>query len=352
MSLAGRRQGRQLNQDPLNQELLCACCCPSQHRACPSGVCPGCWGVPSRCAHPGQAGGLAWRAGAGASSERHCQLSATSLLPPSFQPRHNWLRQPHITNKRLLTTNEVLRKALGSCPAAGGGSCRSHCRRTGGMLLPAQGAPPCASSRSPQTLHTPAACAPIPKALSGGLPPPSAPPDTARTDLGLRLYRGAGQGGWGGCKAAAAAEPSPAGPLPSPCHAEWHGQRVPLIPRTGTLSPAAALPPGSAPCPAPTPRRPSDPGASLRALGAAEHGAAQPGQKRLCQGSSTALQQPAQGAHSSAGLREPRCGSGLSLPLGRFTAQPGFITWKMLTLGIFFFPDSFLICCPIKNVDL
>lgn len=38
------------------------------------------------------------------------------------------------------------------------------------------------------------------------------------------------------------------------------------------------------------------------------------------------------------GCREPRCGSGLSLPLGRFTAQPGFITWKMLTLGIFFSP--------------
>lgn len=36
------------------------------------------------------------------------------------------------------------------------------------------------------------------------------------------------------------------------------------------------------------------------------------------------------------GCREPRCDSGLSLPLGRFTAQPGFITWKMLTLGIFF----------------
>lgn len=101
----------------------------------------GCWGDPSHCPHPGQAGGLAWRAGASANSKRHCQLSATSLLPPSFQPRHNWLQQPHITNKRLLTTNEVLRKALGSCPAASGGSCCSHCRRTGGMLLPTEEAP-------------------------------------------------------------------------------------------------------------------------------------------------------------------------------------------------------------------
>lgn len=74
-----------------------------------------------------------------------------------------------------------------------------------------------------------------------------------------------------------------------------------------------------------------------RDWGAAEHGAAQWGQERLCQGSSTALNSRHRGHVCQRGCREPRCGSGLSLPLGRFTAQPGFITWKMLTLGIFFF---------------
>lgn len=77
------------------------------------------------------------------------------------------------------------------------------------------------------------------------------------------------------------------------------------------------------------------------------------GRKRLRRGSGTALRQPTQGAHLSAGLQGSLAAAqGCPCRLGRFTAQPGFITRKMLTLGIFFFPHSFLICYPIKNVDL
>lgn len=46
--------------------------------------------------------------------KRLCQLSATSLLPPNLQPWQDWLRQPHIRDKRLLTEDAVLSNALGS----------------------------------------------------------------------------------------------------------------------------------------------------------------------------------------------------------------------------------------------
>lgn len=46
--------------------------------------------------------------------KRLCQLSATSLFPPNLQPWQDWLRQPHIRDKRLLTEDAVLSNALGS----------------------------------------------------------------------------------------------------------------------------------------------------------------------------------------------------------------------------------------------
>lgn len=151
----------------------------SRHRGFPPGVCTGCQGDLLYCPHPGQAGGPAWIAGASASSERHCQLSATSLLRSNLQPWQDWLRQPRMRNKRLLTGDVVLRKAPGSCPATSGASCRSPCRRAGGMLLPAAGGPPPhTSSCGPQTpAHPSCLSSPVPRAALGrALPSHHAPP--------------------------------------------------------------------------------------------------------------------------------------------------------------------------------
>lgn len=76
---------------------------------------------------------------------------------------------------------------------------------------------------------------------------------------------------------------------------------------------------------------------ALRRLGAVGHGAAHRGQKRLCQGSSTALWQPARGAHLSAGLQ----GASLRLRVvpaaGEIYSPAGLYYMEDAYAGDFFF---------------
>lgn len=182
----------------------------------------GFWGDPSHSPNPGKAGGLARRAGAAASSERRCQLSATSLLPPSFQPRHNWLRQPHITNKRLLTTNEVLRKALSSFPAARAEApAAATAGKQAGCCCQLRGALPCTSSHSPQTPAHPIWLYPHLQSTVGKAPPCLGATRHVQNWPWVVAVGGCQAGRIGGRKPPAAAQPQPGGDTSLP-PAEWH----------------------------------------------------------------------------------------------------------------------------------
>lgn len=152
--------------------------------------------------------GSAWRRGASASSNRHCQLSATSPSPttPNFQPWQNWLHQPHIRNKKLFTGDTIPRKVPG-CHRSGAFS-RSDCQPAGRTLLTSQGGSPL-----PRPLHIPPACSPCP--CWEGSPFPQCPLDVVSMGLGLWLYQDARCRGEGGLEPSAILSPSPVGMFPN-----------------------------------------------------------------------------------------------------------------------------------------